>query len=238
MANIGHGEKFEALKARLMLTAAKLFLAKGYTATKLVDISRAAECDNNAVPRVFGDKDGLLAELVAYVLEGQFKATAEFLANIEHDKILFYAAETTLQLYMAESSEHIRELYSIAYSSPKSSSIIYDTITKKLEDIFKEYLPHLNSNDFYELELASGGIMRSFLTVPCDRYFTMERKVKRFLETTFLVYEVPKEKIAQAIEFVSEFDYPALAQRAVSNMLGFLERNLEKFNLNQDSSLT
>lgn len=223
MANIGHGKKFEQSKSKLLHSAAKLFLQNGYSATKIVDITKAAGVDYNAVCRIFGDKDGLMAELVAYVLEGQFKATEEMLGGKPKDKILFYAAETTLQLYMAESSEHIRELYTTAYSSPKSSNIIYDTIALKLEDIFREHLPHLDSKDFYELELASGGIMRSFLTVPCDRYFTMERKVKRFLETTFLVYEVPKTKINETIEFVSQFDYPTLAQRTIDNMLAFLE---------------
>ncbi|MBQ8164076.1 MAG: TetR/AcrR family transcriptional regulator [Clostridia bacterium] len=228
MANIGHGEKFEILKSKLMLTAAKLFLTNGYTATKLTDISKETGCDNNAVSRVFGNKDGLLAGLVSYVLDGQFKATAKFLEGKKYDKIMFYAAETTLQLYMAESSEHIRELYMMAYSLPESSKIIYDTITKKLEEIFKEHLPHLEANDFYELELASGGIMRSFLTVPCDRYFTMERKIKRFLETTFLVYEVPKEKIQETIEFVSQFDYTMMAQSTINSMLEYLENRIEK----------
>ena len=65
--------------------------------------------------------------------------------------------------------------------------------------------------------------MRSFLTVPCDRYFTMERKVKRFLQTTFLVYEVPKEKIAETIDFVSKFDYPTFAKDTIDNMLNYLE---------------
>jgi len=45
------------------------------------------------------------------VLEGQFKAIGELLSDKTDDKILLYAAETPLQLYMAESSEHMREMY-------------------------------------------------------------------------------------------------------------------------------
>lgn len=224
MANIGQQKKSEQKKSKILHSAAKLFLTHGYQNTKIQDIAKDAGVGPNTVFFHFGDKDGLLAELVFFVLEGQFEATTAFLSGIKHDKILFYAAETTLQLYMAESSEHIRELYSTAYSSPKSSAIIYDTITEKLEHIFEEHLPHLDSKDFYELELASGGIMRSFLTVPCNRYFTMERKVKRFLETTFLVYEVPKERIGDIVTFVSQFDYPTLAQQTIDNMLKYLEQ--------------
>ena len=112
---------------------------------------------------------------------------------------MFYAFETTLQLYLAESSEYMREMYNVSYSLFNSSQKVYNTITNKLEYIFKEHLPHLETKDFYELEIASAGIMRGYLTVPCDMYFTMDRKIRKFLETTFKIYDVPKEKIEEAI---------------------------------------
>lgn len=73
-------------------------------------------------------------------------------------EILFYAAETILQLHMAESNENIRDLYSAAYSLPQTSSIILHMMTGKLEDIFKEHLPDLETKDFYKVEIVSGGI--------------------------------------------------------------------------------
>ena len=84
----------------------------------------------------------------------------------------------------------------------------------------------METKDFYELEIASGGIMRGFMTVPCDMYFTMERKVKRFLETTFLIYRVPDEKIQEAVDFVSQFDYETIAQQTIDNMLVYLESKI------------
>ena len=99
-------------------------------------------------------------------------------------------------------------------------------ITYKLEEIFKPSLPNLETKDFFELEIASGGIMRGFLTIPCDMYFTMERKVKRFLETTFKLYDVPKEKIEEAIQFVSGFDFEAIAKQTIESMLAFLEEKV------------
>jgi len=155
------------------------------------------------------------------------------LKGITDDKILFYAAETTLQLYITENSEAIRELYAAAYSMPKTSEIIKRTITGKLEEIFKEHLPHLETKDFFELEIASGGIMRGFLTMPCDMYFTMERKVRRFLETTFLLYRVSDEKIQETIEFVEQFDYPEIAQNTIDSMLTYLEMRTRMGNTNK-----
>lgn len=221
-------QKNEAMKTKVLFAAAKLFLEKGYTETSLKEISASADINIGSLINIFKCKENILCDLVKYVLEGQFKATAEFLKDKTDDKILFYAAETTLQLHMAESSEHIRDLYAAAYSMPGTSDIIQHTITGKLEDIFKEHLPHLETKDFYELEIASGGIMRGFMTVPCDMYFTMERKVKRFLETTFLVYRVSDEKISEAIEFVSRFDFEKLAKETVNTMLTFLSSENQK----------
>ncbi len=216
--------KTDEIKSKSLHAAAKLFLSKGYTNSTMREIAQEAGVSLSAMVRACGAKEDIVCDLVAYVLEGQFTATEKLLAGITDDKILFYAAETTLQLYMAESSEHMREMYSVSYSLSKSATVIYREITKKLEKIFGEHLPRLETRDFYEYEIASAGIMRNFMTVPCDMYFTMERKVARFLETTFLVYRVPDEKIKEAIEFVSRFDYPAIAEKIISHMLEYLER--------------
>lgn len=226
MAKLSAAQKHEAMKARVLLVSAKSFLENGYTATTLKSIASGAGINIGSLMNLFGSKEELLAELVAYVLDSQFAAAAKMLSGITEDKILFYAAETTLQLYICESSENIREMYSAAYSMPRTSDIIQHTITGKLEAIFHDHLPDLQTKDFYELEIASGGIMRSFMTRPCDMYFTMERKVRRFLETTFLIYEVPKEKIAQAVEFVKQFDYETIARELIEAMVADLEARI------------
>lgn len=213
----------EIAKVKTLRAAAAMFLEKGYSNATTRGIAQKAGINVSAMNRAFGSKENILCELVAYVLEGQFETAAKMLKGVTEDPILFYAAETTLQLYMAESNENIRDLYAAAYSLPKTSAIIQQTITEKLEHIFREHLPALETKDFYELEIASGGIMRGFMAKPCDMYFTMERKIACFLKTTFLVYEVPKEKIHEAIDFVRQFDYPEIAEKTVHSMLGYLE---------------
>lgn len=204
----------------------KLFLEKGYHATSIKEICAESGIVVGTFVNLFGCKENLMRDIVKYVLEAQFEKTEEFLKDIPHDPILMYAAETTLQLYMAESSEHIRELYSVAYSLPNTTEIIQNTITEKLEQIFSEHLPNLTTKDFYVLEIASGGIMRGFLTRRCDMWFTMENKIKNFLTLTFRIFEVPKEKIEEAIEFVSQFDYITLAEETTGNMLNEIKERI------------
>lgn len=225
MAHYRSVEQEKEFKSKVLFAAAKLFLKKGYTLTSLKEISDEADVNINTMKQFFGLKENILAELVKYVLEGQFKTTENLLKGKTEDKIFFYAAETTLQLHMAESSEYIRDIYNSAYSLPNTTEIIQQTITHKLEEIFKPTLPHLKTKDFFELEIASGGIMRGFLSIPCDMYFTMERKVRRFLETTFKLYDVPQEKIQETIQFVSNFDFELIARQTIESMLAFLEKN-------------
>lgn len=221
--------KTDEVKRKSLHAAAKLFLEKGYTNSTVRDIAAEAGVGLSAMIRACGSKEDILCELVAFVLEGQFESTHKLIDGITQDKILYYAAECTLQLHMAETSEHIREMYAVSYSLPKSTSIIFHTVTEKLEAIFKEYRPELKTKDFYELEIASAGIIRNFMTVPCDLYFTMERKVARFLETVLLIYRIPEEKIQEAITFVAQFDYPTIANTVVSQMLGYLEQRTQIF---------
>ena len=148
MSNVNHSKKVEKNKSKILHTAAKSFLEKGYHQTTMNELAKNAGVSYGALFRIFSDKETILCELVKYVLERQFEASKEILKDQCDDKILFYAFETTLQLFMAESSEHMREMYNVSYSLPNSSNIIFSTITTKLEDIFKDHLPHLETKDF------------------------------------------------------------------------------------------
>ena len=213
-------------KSMVLHAASKLFIERGYSNTRIKDIADEANVSYNEVFRILEDKETILCELVGLVLECQFEASKIILNDVTDDKILFYAFETVLQLHIAESIEHIREMYSVSYSLMNSSKVIYKTITSKLMDVFKDHLPHLEEKDFYELEIASAGIMRGYLTVPCDMYFTMDRKIRKFLETTFKIYDVPKEKIEEAIEFVSRFNFNEIASSVINNLFKYLEKRI------------
>lgn len=211
------------MRARVLHTATELFLTKGYTATSLREIAETAGMNIGSLMHLFSSKEKLLSELVTYVLEEQFQAAERLVAGKTDDKLLLWAAETTLQLHMAESSEHVRELYLAAYSLPSTSEIIQRTISKKMMHHFAELHPEFEEKDFYEMEIATSGIIRGFMSVPCDIYFTMERKVNRFIEVAFLVYRAPDEKIAEALAFVKRFDFPSAAQDAVNTMIAQLK---------------
>lgn len=205
-------------KSLVLHSASKLFIEKGYTNTKIHDISEECGVTYNEIFRLFIDKDTLLSNLIDLVIEHQFEFTNEYLKEKTDDKLLIYSFESVLQLYIAESKEHIREMYAVSYSMPSTTHKIYDYITGVLEETFSEYLPGYETKDFYELEMASAGIMRAYLINPCTMYFTMDRKVKRYLETALKIYNVPNDKIEYAINFINQFDMVKLAKEVLDTL--------------------
>ncbi|MBQ3000948.1 MAG: TetR/AcrR family transcriptional regulator [Bacilli bacterium] len=205
-------------RSLLLHAATKLFLEKGYANTTMRELANISGVSYNEIFRMYDDKDTLLSHLIDLVIEHQFEFSTSYLKDKTKDNLLFYAFESTLQLYIAESSEHLREMYSVSYSLPHTSHKIYEYITVKLENVFKKYLPEYTTKDFYELEIATAGIMRGFLINPCNMYFTMDRKIKRFLKTTLKIYEVPKEEINQAITFVESFDMESISQEVINTL--------------------
>lgn len=177
---------------KVLRAAVALFLEKGYTRTTTGEIAKAAGIGQSSFFHVFPSKEALLLELVKRMFSGQFALAGQH--SGEQDPVLLYAVETALQLHIAELTEPLRKLYVTAYTLSSTSAYLYRSTAKRLEGIFGDYLPDTEAKDFYEMEIASTGMMRSFVAVPCDMYFTVERKIARFLECALKLYNVPSER--------------------------------------------
>jgi len=203
-------------------SATKLFIENGYTNTRIKDIAADSGVGYNEIFRMFTDKDTLLSHLVDLVIEHQFEVSKNVLSNITNDELFLYVFESVLQLYITELNENIREMYAVSYSLPSTSHKIYDYFSSKIETVFKKYLPEYETKDFYELEIATAGIMRGFIINPCNMYFTIDRKVQRFIRTTLKIYEVPREKIEEVIAFIESFDMKAYAEGVVATLYEYI----------------
>ena len=61
------------------------------------------------------------------------------------------------------------------------------------------------------------GVTRSFMARPCDMYFTMERKLRRYIDCVLNIYDVPKERRERAIEYVLGLDLRPQAEKLVAD---------------------
>lgn len=194
---------------KVLRAAVALFLEKGYVKTTTAEIAKAAGIARSSFFHVFPSKEALLLELVQRMFGGQFALAERFCEK--QDPVILYAVETSLQLHIAELTESLRELYVMAYSLPTTSAFIYRSTSERLQAIFGSYLPDAHAKDFYETEIASAGIMRGFMSVPCDVYFDTDAKVSRFLECSLKLYDVPEEKRKAAAAAALAIDLHAMA---------------------------
>ncbi len=219
-------ESGKATRAKVLHSAAVLFLEKGFKNTTIIDIARHADVNRGSVVFAISSKENLLNIIVDYVLDGQFEVSKGIIAGKTDDPVLYYAVECVLQLAMAEVNEQVRELYLEAYTMTLTSNQIYSKTTKRLIPLFKQYNPTWGEPDFYECEIASGSIIRGYIAKPCNIYFTFERKVNAYLHHSLALYHVPQEKVEEAIAFVSEIDFTPIAQNTIDSLLSYLEKRM------------
>ena len=210
---------------KMLRAAVKLFLEKGYEGTTTAEIARAAGMPPSSFFRAFPSKEALLLELDKRMFSGQFALAEQH--STAQDPVLLYAVETAIQLHIAELTEPLRELYVTAYTLPSTSAYLYRSTAKRLEGIFGDYLPDAEAKDFYEMEIASTGMMRSFVAVPCDMYFTVERKIARFLECALKLYNVPVERRREVTATVLQLDLHAMAAGIIRTTVQQAEKGFE-----------
>ena len=191
-----------ARRNKMLLAAIQLFLDQGYEKTTTAQIARAAGMSPTSFFAAFENKEALLLTLTQIMFENQFAKARAFAKDME--PLMVYCLETSLQIYITELSEPLREIY----VSP--------------------FMPDAEDKDFYEMDIASGSIMRGFMARKCDIYFTVQKKISRFLECCLKLYDVPKEKRASLIEAVLAFDLHSVAKRLIDEIIAKAETGLEK----------
>ncbi len=217
---------FNDVQKKVLREASKLFLTIGYEKTSIRMLEKNTGVNYGSIMYAFDSKENLVSSLVEIVLEAQFEFAKKIVKNKADDKILIYVTETVLQLHLAETSEHMREMYNVSYSLPESTKKVHNTITSKLEDIFKEQLSNCTTKDFYFLELGASGIMRSYMNRSCDMFFTIDTKVEKFIEVLLSIYRVSNEKIEEAKKFVKQFDFKELVPKFVNELNKKFEEKL------------
>ena len=204
-------------KKRILTVCVKLFLEKGYKRTTLAEIIEKAEVSYSTFQNIFRAKDGVLTELVEFMFSNQFSMARAITGNLP--PVCVYTAETAIQLTLTELNENLREIYIEAYTQPNIVDYIQHHTARELEVIFGPYLPGLNGEDFYLLDIGSSGMMRSYMAHPCNEELTLEKKISGFLNLTLRAYNVPREEAEKAIAFVASLDIRKIAEGVMHQLL-------------------
>ncbi len=212
-------------KRRILSACVKLFIEQGYKETTMNDILISADVSCGTFQNIFRTKSGVLFELVRFMFEEQFSQASSV---AEKDKpYLVYAAETAVQMAIIEQNENLRQIYTVAYNTPSMVEYIYQQTSTKLFELFSSYLSTFSESDFYELEIGTAGIMRGYMMRPCDKYFTLDKKLSHFLEMSLCAYGVPPEERKAAIDFVTKGNIEKVADSVLQKLFAFLEMKFD-----------
>lgn len=207
---------------KMMGSAATLFLKKGYSHTTTAEISKRAGMTGSSFFRAFENKEAVLLALVESMFDSQFEMAES------DEPLMVYATEIAIQMNIAEYGDAFRDLYVTAYSLPTTSEYIYKNMVDKLKFLFREFMPEATDRDFYELEIASAGITRSYMAKACDTDFTMEQKLRRYIGCCMKIYNVPEDRAEQIIEKVLKKDTEGMAERVINAAIEKFEVEFER----------
>lgn len=209
---------------KMLRAAVMLFLQKGYEGATTAEIARSAGMTPSSFFRAYPSKEALLLELVKWIFVGQYDLAQQISGS--EDPMLVCAVEGALELYTAEMSEQLRELYVTAYSLPTTSLYIYRVMSERLYQVFHQLQPTAKAKDFYEMEIASASMIRGYMAVPCDMYFTIEDKITRFLDCALKLYSMGEEDRRQIIATTLSMDIQKTAEEILRSTVRKVEEGL------------
>lgn len=213
-------------RKKILSVCVRLFLQQGYKETTVTQIVREAGITRGSYQNQFPTKDAVLMELVKTMFSSQFDM-ARSIAGDDLPPVYTYAVETSIQLALTELNENLRELYIESYTHPDTAEYIYLQTTSELKNIFAPYLPDHSEGDFYDMEIGTSGLMRSYMAKRCDIHFPLQRKLECFLTAAMRVYRVPEEDQEKVLAFIAVLDIEAVASEIVQKVFAMLEMKFD-----------
>ncbi len=223
LSNIRSEAETRELHRKILTAATALFIQKGYERTIITDIAKLSGVPKSKILYVMNSKEDILCLLVTKFLDGVTSASDRAAKELTDNKVLIFIANDVLQIYMAEMNEDMRNLYLSGYSMPKTSEEVLKRRTDMMYEAFSETFKNFTWNDFYETEIASMGIMRAYMTIPCGAHFSIEAKSKRLVTMLLRIYKAEDEKITDAISFIEKIDFATVAKEAVQRVFNELD---------------
>ena len=209
-------------KQRILKVCVQMFIEKGFKSTTMLDIIREADVSSGTFQNIFRTKDGVLMELIDVMFVNQFGEARKELRQSKNP-VLVYALEVAIQLAIVELNENLREIYVEAYTEKNISEYLYQKTSGEISKIFAQYNPDWEESDFYESDIGSAGMMRAYMMHKCDKYFTLKKKIEKYLNMSLRCYNVPLVTIDETIASLGSVNIVDMAKKVMNELFSALE---------------
>ena len=144
-------------------------------------------------------------------------------AEESNDKLFSYATEIAIQIALCEINKKAWDLYHAAYNHPPTYAYIKDWAAKKNYQLLGDRTPELHEADYRNIENITSGIEFAAISSPCDRYFTLDDKIRLALDTMMKAYDIPKDDRKATLEKVLAKDYEQMARDMFDKFMEFVD---------------
>lgn len=217
---------FSETEINIIRSATKLFLENGYTHTtfKMIEADCGVKVGN--ITYHFHSKEELLQVLIEELMDYHAGIT-ESVYDDTGNELIAFATEITVQLVLCENDSQAWDLYYSAYSHHTIFNYIKNWAAEKNYTLFRGKLPGWTEHDFRDKEIVASGIELAALKTPCDRSFTLAKKIEVILDSMMMLYEVSKEERHHTIECILAMDYENLAKEMFDKFVKRLDNDVE-----------
>ncbi len=207
---------------KILQTAISLFLENGYSKTTLKMISQGCGLRQGTIAYHFHTKEDMLYYLIQALTEFHGGIIDSSLDNT-NDTLYSYATEIAIQIALCETNSKAWDLYYSAYSQFRTFDFIKNWAAQEHYRLFADRLPDWSETDFKEKEYITSGIELAAFYAPCDRFFTLEKKISLTLDSMMLLYNISEEERKQTIEKILKLDYVKMGQEMFDKFVGWLD---------------
>lgn len=192
----------EAVRRKVVATARRLFVEKGYEETTIRQISAAAGVSSGSIYHFFADKEGIFLDVVLEVFELTQDA-ADSVTTRPQDPYLRLALKWSGLVRLVSADRRVAELFAVAYHSWKITDVLLRAATERHQAMFASQLPDWDSNRFFAFSLVLKGVLSSLVDerLHLDRLSEAER-IRMLLATVLPAVGADGEQVRKLTQKV------------------------------------
>ena len=211
----------------ILKSAIRLFLKNGYSQTTIRAISQDCGLRQGTIAYHFHTKEDMLYYLIQALTEFHGGIIDNSFDNTQ-DILYSYATEIAIQIALCETNRKAWDLYYSAYSQFRTFELIKSWAAKEHYKLFSKRLPDWKESDFVEKEHITSGIELAVFYAPCDRFFTLEKKISLALDSMMLMYNIPENERKETIDKILKLDCVEIGREMFEKFIEKLDKSDEK----------
>lgn len=219
-------KRVKTRKLDIIRCASKFFFERGYSATTPKHVCEELDIYTGNLTYYFPTKEHLLRVFVEMLGDFQWKMMEDE-ADEGIGSIMAICLELTAMAAMCDENDAAKDFYLTCYCSPMCLAIIRRNDAARAKEVFKDYCPDWNDEQFAEAELLVSGIeYATLMTVGTP--IRLETRIAGALNQILSIYQIPEAVRKAKIQKVLAMDYRGIGRRVFKEFRKYIDETNEQ----------